>query len=645
MLPIIPVKGKATRRQVVRFGGLNRTGDCREGELADCQGLSAEEWPCLSQRRGRRWRSTSSPNYTDLYAFGKLLLLADTTLYCGTTYVGRLSRGEKQFAALDNKVCIFPDKKYLDLTDNKLKDMNARGELVRSTVRFESGALELRGKHAILGAQYTYQRTLTGSDITTRIKFKTYKLENIHWSPETGWRLVDGEVKTIHQLKAGDCMMLFESNSGSKDKPIYSWDNDGGFNGPFDPNGEFVCLCAAPEFNSSTQVSDIKLLLERRSAAAVNPDLTTLGFRVGDTVTLSGCVTFPENNGDVRITEITDTRLVFDTETLTPGDEKAGVKLERWVPQLDLVCVGGGRLFGVNNAEKRVYISALGDPCNFRDYRGLRESSAVLPLPDGGDVTGCVAYGGAVLFWKEDRLHRLMGDKPGSFAFYTDHVPGLQQHSRRSMDILGGALYYKGREGIYTYTGSAPRLISQALGSTAYTQAAAGSDGRRYYVSMRREDTQEWELLTYDSQTELWLKEESLRVRAFAWLDGALHVLTGGAYYVLGQGELDTHSSGSGTPIPWEAVFVPFDETTHQRKYPSRLLLRLELEEGAWVEASIARDGGEFKQVWSSHDADVTTAVIPIRPGRCDRWQLRLLGKGRCRVESMAREFTLGGVK
>lgn len=214
------------------------------------------------------------------------------------------------------------------------------------------------------------------------------------------------------------------------------------------------------------------------------------------------------------------------------------------------------------------------------------------------------------------------------------HIP----HYKALMVILNEVLYYKGREGVYAYSGSTPRLISAALGDVPYQAAAAGTDGQRYYISMERSDTETWELLAYDTRTGLWLKEEDRKAVAFARKGGELYMLSGASIYALDQGEDD-----QGQPIDWSATFTPFDETTHRRKYPSRLLVRLELGEGAWVEAELSRDGGPFRNVWTSH-GHATTAVIPIRPGRCDRYQLRLKGKGRCLLRSLEREFSLGGV-
>lgn len=252
----------------------------------------------------------------------------------------------------------------------------------------------------------------------------------------------------------------------------------------------------------------------------------------------------------------------------------------------------------------------------------------------------CVAYSGSVLFWQEDCLHKVMGSRPSAFEARTYQIAGVQAGSGGSMVIVNETLYYKGRDGVYTYSGSTPKRISGPLGDVPYERAAAGSDGRRYYISMKRSDTGEWELLSYDLRHGLWLREDDTRAKSFARVDGTLYMLTATGLYALGQGEDD-----QGEPIAWEATFAPFFEDTHRRKRPERLLLRFELGEGAWAEVQLARDGGVFHTLCTLKATDGPRLVIPIRPGRCDQYQLRLKGEGRCVLRSMERVFGLGGVK
>lgn len=632
-LPFIkPATGK-TRRQVVCFGGLDRTQGAQEGTLADSLGLSCREWPCLGQRLGRVRTMTSTPSYTGVFAWDKLVTVNQAgTLAYGGQIVGKLEPGEKQFAVVNTKLCIFPDKKYLDMEDMELHDLGARLETLGHTARFGEDYLELRGRNSILSA---YEENFKG--ITTDTRFRVYREEDLAWAPMAGWQLGSYVEKAPHELAEGDCLMLPWSPSRQDRHPDVYIPGYVEYTDNYDQWGDFVYITKVEEWAYHVGASFVKFQAERRNAYGHNGSFLDGELAEGDTVTLSGCEDLEENNVDIRIKTIEETRITFDSPVLTPGDEAGAVVLERRVPDLDFICESDSRLVGVSNADKTVYISALGDPRNFYDYRGLSVSSSYIPVGTAGDFTGCIAYGGNVLLFKEEHLHRLMGDYDGNYTLYTDQVAGLQAGSERSMVILNEVLYYKGREGVYAYTGATPRIISAALGDVPYRNAAAGTDGQRYYISMERTDTKAWELLAYDTRTGLWLREEDRKAVAFVKRGGELWMLSDGAVYALGRGEDD-----EGEPIAWEATFHPFDETAIRGKYPSKLLLRLELGEGAWVEVELARDGGAFEHIWTGHGRDHTVS-IPIRPGRCDRYQLRLRGEGRCLLRAMEREFAWGG--
>lgn len=521
-LPFLNVQPRRYRRQLLRLGGLDRRRGAPEGALADSQGLCVEDLPCLSQRSGRR-RLRAVEEGTGLYAWDKLCTVENGTLCWDGQAVGELTPGAKQMAVVNTKLCVFPDKKYLDLNTGELGELEAQ---------------------VVNGATVSF---------------------------------------------TADCVTFLHTQGTT----------------PLD-----------------------KL------------------FAPGDRVVLSNCTQASNNtppNEPLVIQEIVGGMVRFlipegSQWTLTPGVDAAPVTMTRSVPDLDYICQSDNRLFGVNNAKGIIYASALGDPGNFYVYDGLSTDSYAVSVGTDGDFTGCVAYGGSVLFWKEDCVHKLLGDYPGDYQLCTYQIAGVEKGSAGSMAVLNEVLYYKGPGGVYAYSGSVPRLISAPLGGVEYAQAVGGVDARRYYLSMRRRDTQAWELLSFDTQAGLWMKEEDREVTAFATLDGQVYMLSDNALYLLGQGRDDQDG-----PIPWRATFAPVTETTHRRKYPSRLLLRLELEPGAWAEAWLARDGGPFENVWSARAGDGPTAVAPIRPGRCDSYQLELRGEGRCLVCSLEREFTLGG--
>lgn len=678
-LPHVSAAGGKTRRQVVKFGGLDRGREGREGELADSLGLSARDWPCLGQRRGRR-AVRKTDGASALYAWDKLVTVEGTSLRYDGQVVGTVEEGPKRFAVVGSQLCIFPDKKYLDLTTRALGDLQAtvvnpqgleavftersvtlRADDLLGQVR--SGAPFLQPKEATVRS-YRVKRD-------TGYSYYLQVFDELEWDSGAGrWRqsIADArEIWTPHatqQNLVGKKVWLRDTGiSGGYALNLRKVAEDAYIDGEnrfvidrptlepygaYQTEGLYGIITGVSETDLSRDydydytAKTILFRLELHNAAKGNPSLEGL-FAPGDRVSVSGCTLREENNREKLAVEavegMTVTFALGEGEGFVPAAETGGVTLCREVPELDFVCAAQGRLMGVNSAENRVYISALGRPGNFYVHDGLASDSAALDAGTDGAFTGCAAYGGGAVFFKEDCLIKLMGARASAYELYAYQVPGLQAGSEGSLAVLGEALYYKSRDGVYAYAGATPRLISAGLGETGYTSAAAGSDGRRYYLSMRATDGT-WELLTYDTRTGLWLKEEERQASHFAALDGTVYMLSQGTIYALDQGEDD-----GGAPIDWMALFVPFDETTHRRKRPSRLLLRLELEPGAWARAELAQDDGPFRTVWAGHDSAAPTAVIPLRPGRCDSYRLRLTGQGRCLVKSLEREFSLGGLR
>lgn len=676
--PFVEPRTKKTRRQVVQFGGLNRTQDVREGELVDSQGLSSREWPCLAQRQGRAYSGPDINNsVTDMLAGDALAVATNGTLFYGGEAVVtlKLNQWPKKMATVNTKLCIFPDKKYMDVTTKEVGDLGAKAINRLSTpVTFEADTLRFvidepitvsGEKHAIV-----WPKSGQGMDVSGFTVFiKVY--DAVRWDKKTkSWeKKGEQEVNLYYQSRenkslVGKYVILCDGEDGTAKENVrkadVKWDHSVETTEDYGPEsqGRYGRITdVAVEGNDDQYASTctgkvVTLEIEGHNGAEENDSLEV--FEAGDTVTISGCETLTENNVDIRISAVEPGKLTFDSPVLTPGDESGQVTVERKVPDLDFICEHENRLIGLSNKDKTIYISALGDPRNFYDYRGLSVSSAYIPVGSSGDFTGCISFGGNVLIFKEDCIIRLMGDYDGNYATYTDQVAGLQAGCEKSLVIINEVLYYKGRDGVYAYSGSTPRLISAALGNTAYAYARAGTDGRRYYISLGREAEGTWryELLVYDTQTGLWMKEEDRRVYDMARQGGTLYMAYFdhdhglGGLFAVGAGEEDRGKGETTWPIRWEATFAPFDETAHERKYPSRLLLRLELGEGGWVEAELSRDGGPFEHIWTgSGRGQGPTAVIPIRPGRCDRYQLRLRGEGKCLIRSMAREFSTGGVR
>lgn len=601
-LPYMAGTRAKTRRQIVSFGGINYSREAREGELAESTGLSCAQWPCLSQRAGRKTAGTYAAP-TALYARGKLCVVDGTDLVYGDQTVGQVTPGPKQFAVINTKLVIFPDQVYYDTASGVFGSLGAKLEAVGGMASFTDNSLTFTAQG--WKDQKGPERTLEGQTGSSSVAVYTGAAVD----PATGALTMSGEsAKTVSALSEGDLVQL---GCGA---------------------GEYLAVKrAAMRWDGTWGVTGTP-----HSAAAVAcPALETL-FHAGDAVELSGCVDCAASNGSHIIRGVSGRTLRFDDSSFSQtGSETGAVCVERRVPELSCVCECDNRIWGAEG--QTIYASALGDPTNFFVYDGLATDSYAAAVGTDGDFTGCVAYSSTVLFFKEDCVHRVLGSYPAQYEIYTYRIPGIQAGSERSLCIVNETLYYKGRAGVYAYAGGSPELISRCFGLRRFDCAAAGSDGERYYISMRGEGGG-WELYTYDTRRCVWLREDATHAVDFASLDGTLYYLDGDSGRVVMTGQAENEDG----PVEWSAELCPFDEVTHARKGYSKLYLRCGLDAGAWLKAEVSADGGPWQLAYTTHDERARTALVPILPTRCDCFRVRLSGKGECVVKSVVREFTVG---
>jgi hypothetical protein len=321
-------------------------------------------------------------------------------------------------------------------------------------------------------------------------------------------------------------------------------------------------------------------------------------------------------------------------DIFTPGDYP-DMTIERRFPNLDFACECHNRLFGCSNADKTIYVSALGDPTNMMTYEGVSTDSFAVAVAGEGDFTACYAHDSSVLFWKENKLHKLTGYKPADFALYTYQVDGVQAGSEASAQIINEVLYYKGMKGIFAYTGGIPQLISQNFGERKFRDAVGGSDGDTYYISMTDDEDKDY-LFAYETRSNMWVLEDKIKCDAFVRSDGSLKYVSDGKVYELTGGETPRE-------LEWFMQLAPMYETMEGKKTYSRILLRVELPIGSYIIASVRMDGGRWLE--TGKIVGKTDNVVPIRipVNRCDKFELKLSGRGPCTILGIMREYYVGG--
>lgn len=646
-LPGLPYSGGSSRREQVAFGGINYAEDAQEGELRDSLGLSARNFPAISQRGGREQvYKCTTPNA--VYAWGKLCVVDGTSLIYDGNQVGTVVSGPKQFAVVNTKLCIFPDKKYLDLENLKFESLDE--SLISATgtsSTFTDKSITMEPDAALKTQSENFL------DFWNHYNPKVEQLNSyvkvcdaVSWDNDTKTWTLTGEREVLVLNAVGKYVMLRKTDiSGAyvlnarvhyKDENTGVDREDKSYVDP-DNRGIYALIKKVDTDNSGSGPGLVflshKVTYEVRNGASANRSFEGRIFP-GDRVDISGCTVKPENNKEkVIVKAVSGRTLTFSDNTFVAATETVQVTIRRPVPDLSFICESDNRLWGCEG--HTIYASALGDPTHFYDYDGLSTGSYAVAVGTDGAFSGCVAYSGNVLVWKEQCLHKVLGSYPAEYGVYTYDIDGVQEGSVNSMEIVNEVLYYKGRAGVYAYTGGTPILVSSALGNKHFDQAAGGSDGRRYYISMREMPSEKWGLYAYDIQNRLWLREDDARVSQFANLGGVLYALhTGGEVWKLEQ---DT-----GEVVAWSAELVPFRDGTMERKRTVRLSLRLELSAGATVAVETREDIGPWRRVWQSGNGRSRIFNIPLHPRRCDEFSVRISGKGKCIVRTLAREIQVG---
>ncbi len=637
-LPELKYYRQKVQKQIVRFGGINYTDTPGDGELSDSKGLTSSRYPVLSQRGGRTEAGTYTAP-TSIFAWDKLCVVDGTDFYYNGVKAGSVQSGEKQWAVVNTKMCFWPDKKYLDVSDPedvKLVSLDAQVTALAGTVTFTPTTVVLNANP-------------TAGEIATATARSWYSNEeacivvydSVTWNAGTGTWSYTGQ--TV--VKAADAVVgkyvIPQYNSGTGAYYVQTvWCNSYGTVpsvSAFDPPntngiyGKIKSVTVTEGEEGVNEYTSTYIVYTLYDATQVNAKLTD-SFAAGDMVTVSGCATIAANNKSAIVRNATEGGLTFDAGTFTAGSEAAAISIERSVPDLEFICEWDNRLWGVK--DKTIYASALGDPRNFEVFENLSTDSYTVAVGTDGDFTGACAYSGSVLFWKEDCLHKIVGSMPSDYYLYTYNITGLQAGSHKSLEIINEVLYYKGPGGIYAYTGGTPELISACFGTNRYTKANAGADGFKYCVSMQ-DTTGDWHLFVYDTRNNLWLREDDTHAVDFAFLGGALYFLSGTKIY-------KTDQADSAESVEWLAEFAPFYEMVHSRKRYLRLYLRLELEAGASVKAETRRMTGNGPKNGPARDTARRTEIIPLTMNRCDKFAIRLSGTGACTIRSMVREFQYG---
>lgn len=377
------------------------------------------------------------------------------------------------------------------------------------------------------------------------------------------------------------------------------------------------------------------------------------GLKALDGVTVSG---LEESglNGDWILTDAGPDYILF-TGILQKALTQAGeVRVERTCPEMDFVVEKDNRLWGCSSADHEIYCCKLGDPTNWRAYQGVATDSYAVTVGTPGPFTGAAVSGSAVIFFKENCLHRVYGTQPSNFTVYVDNLRGVQQGCHKSAVRVNEYLYYKSVFDVCVYADSEVAGISAALGTESYKNAVAGVCGSRLYLSMEDQEGA-WQLLVYDTAAGVWTREDGTHALGFASCltetfmlraDGEMYALLPGEYnkdfFMVGSDYTVYAQEETDQEVSWELRTGEILRELPDHKYIGKIQLYLELDPGARAEVALRRDGGAWEKVQELSGGDQRRCTLPIYPRRCDRMEIRLTGVGHARLVNWSKYVGYG---
>lgn len=377
------------------------------------------------------------------------------------------------------------------------------------------------------------------------------------------------------------------------------------------------------------------------------------GLKALDGVTVSG-LEEAGLNGDWILTDAGPDYILF-TGILQKALTQAGeVRVERTCPEMDFVVEKDNRLWGCSSADHEIYCCKLGDPTNWRAYQGVATDSYAVTVGTPGPFTGAAVSGSAVIFFKENCLHRVYGAQPSNFTVYVDNLRGVQQGCHKSAVRVNEYLYYKSVFDVCVYADSEVAGISAALGTENYKNAVAGVCGNRLYLSMEDQEGA-WQLLVYDTAAGVWTREDGTHALGFASCltetfmlraDGELYALLPGEYnkdfFMVGSDYTVYAQEETDEEVSWELRTGEILRELPDHKYIGKIQLYLELDPGARAEVALRRDGGAWEKVQELSGGDQRRCTLPIYPRRCDRMEIRLTGVGHVRLVNWSKYVGYG---
>ena len=263
ILPYLQELENPSKKYTVSFRGINYGEGYQDGEMSECENLSTEKYPCISQRAARIKAGQFEKPHT-IHAKEGLLVIDGTNVFYNEKKVGEVADGRKQTATIGNYVVIFPDKAYYNVATDTFGSMEetftASGLVFTHNSITTTGEFKFRDGDAvdISGCVVSENNkspviksvtntTLTFKDntftATTEVGEVTIKrsVPDLEYICESNYRLWGTKGNTIFSSKFSDPFNFFVFENLSSDSYNIDVGSDGAFTGCI-PYSSHICF-------------------------------------------------------------------------------------------------------------------------------------------------------------------------------------------------------------------------------------------------------------------------------------------------------------------------------------------------------------------------------------------------------------------
>lgn len=586
-LPYMTSDVKKERISISTFGGLNRTVSQKNGELTECKNTSGRKYPALSVAK-----PSGTPEETNVIINGAgskngLFYTGTsendpltTNMYFGkslapltTSATADKAAMQRSFAHQGDSVLVIPDNKVYNISDNSVYTVEYSKSITLDEA-YENAKTECSVKSLDDPATYIGEITSAGliSAAYSKNGYVSYFM-------------------TFEEIKAGDVV--------------------------------HISMTVFPK--EYDEIDDHYHEYRAKMKAGVDLKITAVNERKYKTA--SGSVT--------KITSVE-----FDENVLDMGGYSivviTDITISRRVPPLKYLCSLNNRVWGAY--DNTVRCSKLGDCSSWYDftadaYGTLPSSCFCTEVDSVGSFTGIAAYGGGIVAFKENCLHRIYGSDPDSYTLSTLDCHGVKAGCANTIAVIGGTVYYVGSDGVYAYKGTIPELISKKPDLSHINAICAGTDGTNYYL-LADEDTGRVMYVYYPS-SKSWHKEET---------DPETHIIVadGNRLYTVSGSKITRICGNEGDmPVKWSFSLKPCKDNYNTYSY-GRLFINYTLGKDGQFTVKTVCDGDTRKvNITPEYNhRENAYSVISLPYIGCMDFCIEFEGQGDFTLKNLTMEYT-----